>query len=181
MQFNEPEYIVAFKHESTGVCFYMPSEVTGYHKGREMAMQVQDTYSRCGISREVLQSFIDTITEFANKTLNVDTLRTDLGVIAANLKYRMSHIVDEQCALRMGAMACFIEGEDPHKVVEAWTVKKLNLAQQHPDIYAFFLNMGVAFTPEYNNLLRFLEAQEYLKERQIMLDTLTLKPIHKTS
>ncbi len=178
MQFSEPDYRIAFTNEI--VRFWIPSETTSYHKGREMAMQACDTYSRCGISREVLSSFAETMIEFANKQLNVDTLRTDLGVIANNIKYRLNNIVDEQCALRMGAIACFIDGEDPNQVSEAWTQKKLAYAANNPDVHAFFLDMGIAFTPEYVNLLRGLTAEDYLKERAIMLDMLTLKPTPKS-
>ncbi len=171
---DNPLYKVAYTHE-TGLVFYVPAATTEYHKSREMAMQVQDTYARCGISPATLTVFIDTLIQFANKQLNTDTLRTDIGTIANNMKYRMSNIVDEQCAIRMGALAVFIDGEEPDKVIEAWTAKKVRLAMEHPDLYSFFLHMGIAFTPTYSETLRSLVAEEYLMERKMILDSMTVK------
>jgi len=170
---DNPDFVAVYTHEPTGTIFYSPTEIYGYHKSREMAMQEQDTYSRCGISKEVLQSFTDTLLSHANKQLNSDTLRTDIGVIANNIKYRMTTIVDQQCAIRMGALACMVEGEPHDRVVDAWTQKKVRMANEHPDIYDFFLHLGIAFTPEYAAALRGLTAREYFQQRDQILSGLT--------
>lgn len=168
---DKSDFIVAF--EFNGIVFYEPNEITGYHKSRELAMQAQDQYSRCGISKEVLKSFADKLLEFANKQLNTDTLRTDIGLIANNLLARMKSPIDELCAIRMGAISCFLEDEDPNTVTEVCTMHKMRLADKHPDIYAFFLNRGIGFTPEYNNQWRTFQAQDYFQQRKLMLDGLT--------
>jgi len=164
------EYIEAFRHND--IVFYMPLELTGYHKSRELAMQAQDQYSRCGISKEVLASFTAKMLELANKQNNTDTLKTDIGIIANNLNARMQSPMDELCAIRMGAIACFLEEEDPNKVSDAWTNKKLKLADQYPEIYAFFLDTGIGFTPEYANQWRTSQAEDYFQKRSLMLNGL---------
>lgn len=170
---DNPEFVECFNDGN--VILYMPAEISAYHKSRELAMQVQDSYSRCGVSRDVLASLTDKLLELANKQNNTDTLKTDIGVIANNLRYRMSNIVDEQCIIRMAAIACFIEGEDPNSVSEAWTNRKVKLSEGNPGLYSFFLDTGVAFTPEYNALLRGLQAGEYLANRKLVIDGLTLQ------
>lgn len=168
---NNPDYVECYNHE--GIIFYQPTELYGYHKSREMAMQVQDRYSQCGITKELLGKFADTMLDFANKQNNTDTLKTDIGVLANNLKYRMSNQLDEMCALRMGALAVFMEGENPDEVKEFWTNQKLELARTNEKVYDFFLSTGIAFTPEYNNLYRTLQAKDYFSEREMSLRGLT--------
>lgn len=168
---NNPEYI---PHDIGGHVFYTPSETTSYHKSREMAMQAQDIFSRCGISREVLQSFVKELLERANGS-PVASLRTDVGVIANNLQYRLNNISDSECALKMGAIACFIEGENPDTVHEAWTQKKIALARSNTDVFDFFFHLGVACTPEYATHLRGLMIRGYLETREETLRGLTLQ------
>lgn len=172
---NNPEYVLQYEHKPTGTKFYCPSQVTSYHKSRELAMQAQERFSRCGIDKDTLESFAKQLLEASNKVLAKDTFRSDVAVIANNLIARMKEPVDELCAVRMGAIACFIDGEDPNKVIYAWTEKKMQLALTHPDIYDFFLHMGIAFTPEYAQVLRTLEAEEYFLKRQEMLKGLTIQ------
>lgn len=169
---DNPEFIAAFTHKETGIIFYCPSETTTYHKSRELAMQAQEQYSRCGISKDVLKSFIENILDLCNKENNVARLRTDVGTYMNNLQARMKSPVDELCAIRMGAIACFIEGENPNEVKDSYTQQKLKLADRHPDIYAFFLNTGIAFTPEYNQVWRGLLAEDYFQTRKLMLSGL---------
>lgn len=176
ISFDTPEYSLVFTSKN-GIKFYTPSDTTQYHKSREMAMMAQDQYSRCGIGPEVMQSMITKMLELANKQLNTDTLRTDLGTIANNLKFRMHNIVDEECLLRMAAYGLFINGEDPNSVNEGYTRKKLEYCAQFPDVRDFFLHMGVALTPTYEALLRGLVVEEFLTQRRQILDGLTLPSI----
>lgn len=171
---ENPEYREAFTAQC-GVVFYVPAEVTGYHKSREMAMQAQEQYSRCGIGQDVLTSFTNKLLELANKAISTDTIRTDIGVIANNLQFRMKNIVDEECLLRMAAYGVFLENEDPHTVSEGYTRRKLDLCSKHPDIRDFFLHLGVAFTPTYETLLRGFQVEEFLRNREQTLAGLTLQ------
>jgi hypothetical protein len=159
--------------EHGGHRFYMPTETTAYHKSRELAMAGQDTFSRAGIDPETLREFAQLLLDKANKVTNDATLRTDVGVVATNLLLRLREPIDELCAIRMGAIACIHEDEDPDKCTQSWIQRKIQLAKEHPAIFDFFLQMGIAFTPEYVNLLRGLEAEEYLLRRNRQIELLT--------
>lgn len=168
---NNPLYKQCYN--DNGITLYMPDTLTSYHKSREIAMQAQERYSKGGISKEVLQAMATKAIELCNKG-TLDNIRTDMAIIWGNIQARMADPVDELCAIRMGAIATFMENEDPDKVEMAWTNKKLRLAEQYPDLYAFFLNTGIAFTPEYSSLLRGLNVEDYLNNRAEMLKYLTL-------
>ncbi len=175
---DNPLFKVAFQNNS--VTLYMPVDVTSYHKSREVAMQAQERYSKAGVSKEVLEQMCARAIEMCNKTTSMDTLRTDMGVLWNNILARMNDPVDELCAIRMGAIACFLDDEDPDKVEISWTDRKVRLAFEYPDLYTFFLDTGISFTPTYSNLLRGLNVEDYLSNRKEMLKGLTLQPIPKT-
>lgn len=172
--YDNPDYTPVYTSETVGITFYIPADTSNYHKSREMAMQAQEAYNRCGISREVLQSMTAKMLEIANNQLDKDTVRTDIGILANNLNYRMTKIADEACIMQMAAIGLLCEREDPNALTDGWTKHKLRLAEQHPDIRDFFLQMGVAFSPEYATALRGLAVEEYLTERQLVLNGLTL-------
>lgn len=167
---SNPLYKEVFRH-GTDV-FYMPVETTAYHKSRELAMNGQDIFSRCGIDPETLRTYMQQLLDVANGNKAKDTLRSDAAVIASNILLRLKSPVDELCAIRMGAIALIHEDEDPNTCTQAWIKHKTELAQQHPDMFTFFLHTGIAFTPEYNSLLRGLEAEEYLTKRAEALSLL---------
>lgn len=175
---DNPQYKVIFK--SDAVTLYVPVEYTDYHKSREVALQVQERYSKGGVSKEVLEAMCGDAMERLNKQNNLDTLRTDMTMLWGNLQARTKDPVDELCAIRMGAVACFMENEDPDKVLMAFTNAKMKLAEQDPTLWDFFLNMGIAFTPTYSSLLRSLNVEDYLMAREQMLRNMTLSPIPKT-
>lgn len=169
---DNPNYTLAFEHGQHK--FYTPSEVSQYHKSRELAMQNTERYAISGISKEVLAAFANKMVELCNNQLSVPTLRTDMSVIANNLLARMRSPVDDMCSIRMGALAVFMDGEDPDRVMHAWTERKMSLAKENPEILDFFLSLGIALIPEYETHLRTSTVGEYLESRKLMLDTLTL-------
>ncbi len=164
---QHPDYEVAFTCGEH--VFYKPIDITSYHKSRELAMAAQDQFSRSGIDPDTLQAFAQQLLDEANNTAQKDRLRSNVSVIATNLLLRLRNPVDELCAIRMGAIAMIHADEYPDVCNYAWLKRKMDLAQQHPDVYAFFLQMGLAFTPEYGNLLRGLTAEEYLTNREQQL------------
>jgi len=156
-----------------GVKFYEPIEITSYHKSRELAMQAQDIFSRCGIDPDTLKVFAEQMIHSANKELTSTNFRSDMAVIGNNILARLKSPVDELCAIRMGAISVFLEDEDPNKVVRSYTEKKMRMAEEEPDVFDFFLQRGIAFTPEYVQHFRTLEAEDYFEKRAQMLNTLT--------
>lgn len=167
---DNPEFKEVFRLHD--IVLYMPTQITDYHKSRELAMQAQDRYSRCGIDPNTLKAFATMMLNATNSQLTSSTFRSDMAVIGNNILARLREPVDELCAIRMGAIACFMDGEDPNRVHNAWTDKKIRLAEQNPQLYAFFLDTGIAFIPEYAQLLRTSGAEEYFQKRREMLSAL---------
>jgi hypothetical protein len=161
---NRTDYRLVLDHPS-GHKFYIPNDTTAYHKSRELAMNGQDMFSRSGITPELLEQFAQLLLDEANAQNAKDKLRSNVAVIATNILLRLKDPIDEHCAIRMGAIALVHHDEDPDRCDRAWIKKKMDIAAQHPDIYSFFLHTGIAFTPEYSNLLRGLEAEDYLESR----------------
>lgn len=149
--------------------FYKPKETTNYHKSRELAMSGQDQFSRSGISPDVLQAFAQELLDHSNKPATKDTFRSTVAVIATNILLRLRNPVDELCAIRMGAIAMIHADEDPDKCTQGWIKRKMELAHENPNIFDFFLQMGIAFTPEYGSLLRTITAEDYLTNRNQQL------------
>lgn len=156
-------------YQDPDITLYMPVDITSFHKSREMAMQAQERYSNAGISKENLKALADSAIEQLNNELNKDKLRTNMTVLWNNILARMQFPVDEHCAVRMGAIATLMPDEPEHYMNDNYTAHKMRLALQNPNLYAFFLNMGVAFTPEYTAVLRTLSVEEYLMKRNSLL------------
>lgn len=170
---NNPNFTEIFVDTRFGKKYYMPVQITEYHKSRELAMAAQERFAQCGISKEFLQIMAEKMIDAVNNVDNKSTLRTDVAVIANNILARLKEPVDEHCAVRMGAIAAIWEDEDPNKVDYPIIERKMQMAKENPDLYAFFLNTGVAFLPEYVQVLRTLTAEEYFLSRKIMLNGLT--------
>lgn len=172
---HNTEYQLALEH--AGHRFYVPIETIGYSKWRELAMTGQDMFSRSGIDPDTLQAFAKQLLDKCNDGKGHATLRSDVAVIATNILVRLRNPIDELCAIRMGAIALIHEDEDPIKVSQAWIRKKMDIAQEHPTIFDFFLQTGVALTPEYSSLLRGLTAEDYLMNRaQLLQQTTPITP-----
>ncbi|MCB0697703.1 MAG: hypothetical protein KDC07_10080, partial [Chitinophagaceae bacterium] len=121
-----------------------------------------------------LSAIMDKMLELCNDEKNIKHLRTDIATLANNIKYRLRYPVDEDCALRMGAIYAFVEGEDPNTTEDFWTARKVAWAkgdasqsiEPDPDLYAFFLSIGVPFTPAWKVQSHILTDMNYFKTRQ---------------
>lgn len=166
---NNPNYIEVFT--SPSVTLYCPAETHAYHLSRHIAAHAQNIYSSSGITPQLLTKFMDELIAQANDS-NIKTLRTNVGILANNIKYRLRYPVDEDCAIRMGCIYTFMEGEDPDAVSSAWTERKLALAKQHPDLYTFFLTEGKRLTPSWKAYEQDLNDMEYFSKRARELSSL---------
>lgn len=167
---NNPEYQEVFTLKRDGkedLHFYQPvSPVEGYHISRYVSAQAQSAYAAAGITPEMLNALMDNVIALVNdEKKGKSTLRTDIGVIANQIKYRTKYPVDEDVCLRMSAIYLLMDGEDPNKMQESWTKHKVSLAKENPDLYAFFLTMGIKFTPKYLELSEALNLGEYFQTR----------------
>src|SRR5690348_822772 len=143
---DNPEYKEVFELKGDSPTkFYIPDNTAeGYHISRFVAASAQNIYSKAGITAELLDKLMDVILVLCNDTKKTTpNLRTDIALIANQVKYRTKYPVDEDCAIRMGAIYIFMEGEDPHKVNDVWTRRKVQMAKDNPDLYAFFLTTGL--------------------------------------
>lgn len=164
---NNPSYQIV--HVVDGINIYMPVDVSnGYHIERFVAATSQQMYSESGATKAVITEIVDAIL----KTVEDDTVkmvRTNVAVLANNLKTRLKYPVDEDCSLRMGAILTFIENENPDKVEEFWIQKKIALAHSNSDAYTFFLSTGIEFTKSYREQSGTSIDMQYFNKRREML------------
>jgi hypothetical protein len=178
---NNPKYKEVFYSKVHDIKFYMPEDVaTGYHLSRYVAAGAQNIYSSAGATKDLLGAMMDKMLELCNEEKNVKSLRTDIATLANNIKYRIKYPVDEDCALRMGAIYTFVDGEDPDSTEDYWTRRKLALAKgdaaqnipPDPELYAFFLSIGMPFTPSWSELSPGSTGSGYFSQRTETLNAL---------
>ncbi len=178
---ENPKYREVFHSAVHNIRFYMPEDIAnGYHMSRYVAAGAQNIYASSGTTKELLGAMMDKMLELCNDEKNVKTLRTDIATLANNIKYRLSYPVDEDCALRMGAIYTFIDGEDPDVTDDFWTRKKLALAKgdsthnikPDPELYAFFLSIGLPFTPAWKERSDISTDLNYFSQRTEALNAL---------
>jgi len=177
---DNPEFQEIFESKVHNQKFYMPSDIAnGFHISRFVAAGAQDIFSNAGTTKDFLKMVAQQVKEWCNNG-KVTEIRTNIATLMDNLLYRLEYPVDEYCLLRMGAIFTFVEDENPNVVHDFWTQKKMLWAlgdyERHlkpdPDLYAFFLSMGLQFTPSYRGLLDISSNSNYLTERGIILNNL---------
>ncbi|OSZ79128.1 hypothetical protein CAP35_13005 [Chitinophagaceae bacterium IBVUCB1] len=182
---DNPAYKEVFYSTVHNIRLYMPQDVAnGYHMSRYVAAGAQNIYAAGGATKELLAAMMDKMLELCNDEKSVKTLRTDIAMLANNIKYRLRYPVDEDCALRMGAIYTFAEGENPDTTEDYWTNKKLLLAKgdatqgilADPALYAFFLSIGVPYTPAWSEQLATLTDTNYFSQRKELLNALMPQP-----
>lgn len=171
---DNPAYREVFHSTVHNVKLYMPQDAAnGYHMSRYVAAGAQNIYAAGGATKELLGIMMDKMLELCNDEKSVKTLRTDIATLANNIKYRLRYPVDEDCALRMGAIYVFADGEDPDNTEDYWTSRKVAWAKgdasqniaPDPELYAFFLSIGITSTPAWKELSDTLTDSNYFKTR----------------
>ena len=179
---NNSKYTKVFTSKVHNVSLYMPQDVAnGYHMSRYVAAGAQNIYAAGGATKELLNVMMDKMLELCNDEKNVKSLRTDVATLANNIKYRLKYPVDEDCALRMGAIYTFADGEDAEQTDDFWTNKKLAWAKgdatqnipPDPELYSFFLSIGIASTPAWKEQSNILTDTSYFKTRMENLNAMT--------
>lgn len=178
---NNPKYREVFHSTIHNVRLYMPQDAAnGYHMSRYVAAGAQNIYAAGGATKDLLAAMMDKMLELCNDEKSVKSLRTDIATLANNIKYRLRYPVDEDCALRMGAIYAFAEGEDPDATEDYWTARKVawakgDVAQNippDPELYAFFLSIGITSTPAWKGQSDILIDSSYFKTRMDNLNAL---------
>lgn len=177
---NDLRYKLIFESKVHSKRFYVPKNLSEYHISRQMAGNAQNIYAAGGATKDVLRYLVTKMLEICNKEKNIDNVRTDVGTLCNNILYRLQYPVDEECGLRLGATYVFIEGENPDIYSLAYTQQKEMLAVgsikegilPDPDLYSFFLTMGIASMESYRDLSEDLKSLEYLQERRRVLESM---------
>lgn len=178
---NNPKYKEVFHSKVHDLKFYVPEDIAnGYHMSRYVAAGAQNIYASSGATKELLGAMMDKMLELCNDEKNIKSLRTDVATLANNIKYRLKYPVDEDCALRMGAIYTYVEGESPDATEDFWTKRKVTLAKgdatqsikPDPELYGFFLSIGLPYTPAWSEQSAILSDTDYFKNREEMLNSM---------
>lgn len=165
---NPEEYNLVY--DANGIKLFQPAS-GDYHMSRYVAAGAQNIYSASGATKEYLEALTQAVIKQCEDVRS--NIRTDVAVLMNNLRYRLKFPVDEDCAIRMGAIYTFMENENPEIVDAFQTEEKVKLAHRHPDLYAFFLTLGIEYTPIWKDIDRNLLTTQYFLNRRQELEKLT--------
>lgn len=172
---NNPAYKLELTHGKYRI--YTPVNIMeGYSKQREVEANHQLIFSNSGATSDVLRTVMTEILTRCNDEKN-KSIRTEIGALAQSILYRLEYPVDQNCALRMGAILSFMEDGDisePEDKAELfWVNKKVELALEHRELYDFFLSWGIVNTPKYSEVSDILNDSSYFVKRMEAILSLT--------
>lgn len=153
--------------------FIPANEATGYHMQRWVKAQEHSIYANAGGNKEVFQAIAEAGIDICENQPKAN-VRTDNAALWNNILYRLRYPVDADAGIRMGAMLSFMEivnadgsvtAEPAGDVQQWWLQKKEDLCRLDPDMYAFFLSLGIANLPVYKQLFDTSMDQEYFRKR----------------
>lgn len=173
---NNPAFAKVYEMKS-GVKLYAHAQSSEVHVSRFVAANAQNIYSGAGATKEFLSAIIEKMLDLVNDDKsNTKRIKSDISVMCNNIRYRLQYPVDEDCLIRMGALYTYLEGEDPDKVLDSFTNKKMQYAKEDSGLYDFFILLGLNATEAYKPLLPVTNVSEYLTRRKEALQALTLPP-----
>jgi len=185
---NNPLYRIAFQSKVHGIDLYIPAEGAAYHTSRYMAAGAQDIYSSAGATKELTGKIYKEIKRLCNDAHSKKDISAlmDINTWMDNLLYRHSYPIDELCSVRMGAIYSFMEDEDPDTMHDLFTQKKVAFAmgnfeqgvRSDPELYTFFLSMGIVYTPAYRELSDITTDTDYFSRRSETIAALTPQQSH---
>ncbi|MFA9214719.1 MAG: hypothetical protein ACEQSR_12880 [Candidatus Methylacidiphilales bacterium] len=164
---NDTKFELAI--EKNGVKFYNLKNKTEYHVSRYLAAAGQERYSLMGITPELMFDIEEKILE-ATKEAKWD----EIAVWVHNLRARRENPVDELCAIRMALIYHFLEEEDDQKTESHYTDIKLQYVMDDPELFSFFLPIGLQFTPSYQQFYEQI-TPTFLEQRKGILKMLEPK------
>lgn len=161
---------------SGGKDYYTLNQSGEYHVSRYIAGNAQNIFSASGATKELTSAILEQMKDVLNSDKPNNRKVTDCGVLIANLEYRMKYPIDEECAIRMGAIYTFVDGEDPNKTDDDYTKMKMKAAREDANLYAFFLEWGLINTPAYKELLNITIDMDYFQKRMQQIEAYSLSP-----
>lgn len=153
--------------------FIPANEATGYHMQRWVKAQEHSIYANAGGNKEVFQAIAEAGIDICENHPKAN-VRTDNAALWNNILYRLRYPVDADAGIRMGAILSFMEivnadgsvtVEPASDVHQWWLHKKEDLCRIDPDVYAFFLSLGIANLPLYKQHFDTLTDQGYFRKR----------------
>lgn len=173
---DNPAYTPVFTSTVHNVTFYQPKDVNKYHVSRYIAAGAQNIYASCGTTKEYMDAITSNMLDIIN-TGNAKRIISDMAVLVNNLRYRLKHPVDEDCALRIGAIYSIMETENPDEVNGMVTTEKIKMCRTDAALYEFFFHLGLVSVPAWQGQLNSLEEMPaYLTKRNEALMSLSLSP-----
>lgn len=155
--------------------FYTAIDPNSYHLSRHIAAGVQNIYSGAGTTKDYLNAITEQMLDIINSG-NKAKIISDLSVLVNNIRYRLSSPVDQDAAIRMGAIYVLHEDEPADEVNAAWTSKKMKMLLNDRELYELFFSEGVEYTPSWIEPLSGLgEMTPYLKRREETLASLSIQ------
>lgn len=186
--FPEQEYQKVFEHSKINI--YVPVNTTTYHTSRVLEATKQSMYAASGATEDVINQHLQAIIDLCNQKGEIKNIRTDIASVATALQARTKRPLDAHCAIRLGATLSFAalvkDGvettlEDPNKTQLFWLNKKMELAFEIPELYTFFLSMGISSIPQYNDLSSTLSDMDYFVNRMRELEAMLPKELSRLS
>lgn len=182
---DNPDYEIAFESKVHGIKLYVPKEMAnGYHMSRYVAAGAQNIFSSSGATKDYLDALTNSMLDICNNEKNNNRLRSDIITLVQNIRVRLRYPVDEDCAIRMGAIYTMLEDENPEEIKDFWTQRKIDYAKGNeaqgikpdPNLYAFFLSMGYGLTPSWKEQLTDSDMTTYFRRRNDNLQSLSISP-----
>lgn len=171
---GNPQYKVVFHSEVHNISFYQPIDEGRFHASRYIAAGHQSIYASSGGTPEYFDAITGQMLTIINSG-NKERIISDLSVLVNNIRYRLKHPVDEDCALRIGAIYSIMEDENPDEVLGSQTTHKIKLAKQDSKLYEFFFITALMSVPKWQGLLNDTnEIAPYLNNRMEALNSLSL-------
>lgn len=150
------------------VTVYTLKDVNKYHLSRFIEAQNQSILASCGMTKDKLKAIAEEIVRMCNDS-EAKKVRTDVGSLANLILYSIKYPVEQECALKVGCVLSFIEGEDPDKINSTYEQEKLKLARENPEAYTFFLSKGIANIPEYYEILSTSGGMDFSKRQETIM------------
>jgi hypothetical protein len=168
------KYQLHYTSEKHGA-FYVAIDPNNYHLSRYVAAGVQNIYSASGSTSEYLDAITSQMLDIIN-TGSKERIISDVSVLTNNIRYRLKYPVDQDCAIRMGAIYVMHEDENPDEVNPQVTSKKVQWAKEDAGLYDVLFTVGVTHTPSWIEPLKDLgEMQTYLSRRNEALTALNIQ------
>lgn len=184
-----PEHKFTLAYEYGKYKFFIPHKSSEYHTRRYVELIKQEHYNSAGGNKEVFARIAESLKTLAVTHKDIVKLSQDVITLATQIEIRSKYPIDQHCCIRMGCIGTFLQYkddrsqdiilEDPNDYNQFFQQKKEDLALSVPELYDFFLRMGIGLSQTYEELRKGLDVEAYISSRSIAIAELikTMPPI----